>query len=872
MQNLRNKIPQNLLKEEQLRGAYLSVYFRWGFILLLLVLLLIQYSLGHHLVTRHALIFLGVYFMSNVFFSFALYKRYDPRYLRFLSATVDIAVISYHLYGMVMLSDYAAVTAAASIFFIPVFFVIYTFRVDRGLLIYLIFISLLGYNLAYFASYYQNPGFYNEFLSLSPVSQIFKSIYILVIGLLCIYLQNSVFRFLYKQLLQTEEKARLDTEVKIEQEKNLYAQKLIDRERRLNKELADEFLKKDELTTQLKESKEQIKSIIANLHGFSYRCKPDDNWTMLFVSEQVEDVCGYKPEKFTEQSDLSYASLIHTDDIEFVRNQINNAIITKKQFDFEYRIIHKNGNVVWVHEAGRGVYDKDGNITYIDGIITDVSNKKQAEEELEETQELVNNIISNLVGAVSRCLHDEKFTTKFYSDKIFDITGYYATDFIDNRNISFSDIIHPNDIERVRLFINDCVNEHKSYSFEFRIIHKNGNIVWVNESGQPVYDREGNVVYLDGITTDITAKKQAEVALKTAEEKFRRIVETSPVAISFGDKDGSIEFVNEMFTKLFGYTADDIPDFEAYFKKIYPDKDYRENIVSVWQEAIENAKRNNGYIEPYEVIMTCKDGTKKHVIAYTALLEDSYLAIFNDISELKEAEASLSKAKEELETLNLSLEKEVEERTAQLTAANTQLLKLQKENLQSQFEVLKQQVNPHFLFNSLNVLTSLIKVDTDLAEKFTERLSKVYRHVLENKEKDIIALSTEMEFLRAYVFLVDIRFANKVFVDIGFNEKDIDAYVVPLALQLLIENAVKHNTFSKKSPLKIKLFIDKNNYLNIINNLQNRGTQMSSTGVGLVNIIKRYSLLTEKEPIFEMTDNEFIAKIPLIKNANSKYE
>jgi LytS/YehU family sensor histidine kinase len=173
--------------------------------------------------------------------------------------------------------------------------------------------------------------------------------------------------------------------------------------------------------------------------------------------------------------------------------------------------------------------------------------------------------------------------------------------------------------------------------------------------------------------------------------------------------------------------------------------------------------------------------------------------ITTEITEKKLAEQALIEAKLELELLNEKLEKTVEERTEKLTEANTQLLKLQKENLQSQFEVLKQQVNPHFLFNSLNVLTSLIKVDPDLAEVFTERLSIVYRNVLENKDKDLVTLGSEMDFIKAYVFLLDIRFSNKVFVNINIDEKDFDAYVVPLALQLLIENAIKHNTFRKKS-------------------------------------------------------------------------
>jgi LytS/YehU family sensor histidine kinase len=214
----------------------------------------------------------------------------------------------------------------------------------------------------------------------------------------------------------------------------------------------------------------------------------------------------------------------------------------------------------------------------------------------------------------------------------------------------------------------------------------------------------------------------------------------------------------------------------------------------------------------------------------------------------------------------------VEERTAKLTKANTQLLKLQKENLQSQFEVLKQQVNPHFLFNSLNVLTSLIKVDPDLAEMFTEKLSKVYRYVLENKEKDLVTLGTELDFIKAYLFLLNIRFAGKVQVKTDVAEFLTEKKVVPMALQLLIENAIKHNTFSRNSPLNIEISTHGTRYLTVINNLQNRKTQMTSTGVGLINISKRYSLLSDAQPVFEMGRKEFIARIPLLDLGNIKEE
>lgn len=449
-----DKISATLIEEERLKGTRLSVTFRWVLILMAATLLGFQYFFGHTDISLNAVSLLMVYFFTNLVFWFAAIRNYNPRYLGFLGGTIDLAIVSYHIYGMTALFDPTSATAAATTFLIPIIFLIYTIRLDRALMYYLITISLIGFNLVYFNQYIQTPEPFSSNISLSPISHIFKSVYIAFIGWLCIYMQHSLFRFIQKQYAEAKMKAELDAEVKLEQQKSRFALDMVEKEKALNKKL----------------------------------------------------------------------------------------------------------------------------------------------------------------------------------------------------------------------------------------------------------------------------------------------------------------------------------------------------------------------------------------------------------------------------------EKTVEERTARLTEANTQLLKLQKENLQSQFEVLKQQVNPHFLFNSLNVLTSLIKVDPDLAESFTEKLSKVYRYVLENKEKDLITLATELDFIRSYIFLLDIRFSGKVFVEIDIDEKYHETLVIPMVLQLLVENAVKHNTFSKKNPLHISLTVDSNNHLTVMNNLQNRKTQMSSTGVGLVNISKRYSLLTGNQPVFDITDTEFTARIPLIEQANNRSE
>jgi sensor histidine kinase YesM len=445
--NSYKKLPVEVIQKERLKGAQMSVYFRWAFIVLVLFTTTMQVMSGYKAETSHVFILIGIYLISNIALGIAVQKKYDPTYLGYISATIDVGIITFHLYFQTTHFDAIAVTAAASVLIYPILFVLYTFRLNRPLLIYMILLSIILFNANYNYAYLQDDTIYTTFLSTSPLSHIFKSVYILFIGLLCFYLQISLENFIGKQIEEAAERMKLDARVKIEEEKYKYAQQLIEKEKEMT----------------------------------------------------------------------------------------------------------------------------------------------------------------------------------------------------------------------------------------------------------------------------------------------------------------------------------------------------------------------------------------------------------------------------------IKLEKEVQAQTEELTKANTQLLKLQKENLQSQFEVLKQQVNPHFLFNSLNVLTSLIKVEPDLAEAFTEKLSKVYRYVLENKEKDLVTLDTELDFLKAYLFLIDIRFSGKIKVDIRIDKAYHDYMILPIAVQMLIENAIKHNTYSKNQPLQIDMFVDSDNKLVVSNNLNIRETKMISTGVGIENIRRRYGLISDKQPEFHKSEGQFIARLPLMR-------
>jgi two-component system, LytTR family, sensor kinase len=190
---------------------------------------------------------------------------------------------------------------------------------------------------------------------------------------------------------------------------------------------------------------------------------------------------------------------------------------------------------------------------------------------------------------------------------------------------------------------------------------------------------------------------------------------------------------------------------------------------------------------------------------------------------------------------------------------------LKRENLNAQLEALRTQVNPHFLFNNLNTLVSLIPENPTHAVDFVQQLSKVYRHILEVKDAKSISLKEELEVLQAYAFLLKTRFGNNLKVNIDIAPEKINRKIVPLSLQLLMENAIKHNIVSSTRPLQINIFAE-NGSLIINNNLQMKNQITESTGIGLDNIRNRYKLLGDKEVKVTATATNFTVSIPLIEN------
>ena len=188
--------------------------------------------------------------------------------------------------------------------------------------------------------------------------------------------------------------------------------------------------------------------------------------------------------------------------------------------------------------------------------------------------------------------------------------------------------------------------------------------------------------------------------------------------------------------------------------------------------------------------------------------------------------------------------------------------KLRTENLSFLYEQLRSQINPHFLFNSLNILISLINKDKDKSIEYIQTLSKVYRYVLTHDREELIKLSEEMVFINHYLDILMIRFGDGLKVSSNITKEHSGKYLSPMTLQLLVENAVKHNVISPKNPLTVN-FYSEGNYLVVSNKLNKKRNSLPSTGTGLNNLKHRYKILKTGEIIVEEDEN-FTVKVPLI--------
>ena len=189
---------------------------------------------------------------------------------------------------------------------------------------------------------------------------------------------------------------------------------------------------------------------------------------------------------------------------------------------------------------------------------------------------------------------------------------------------------------------------------------------------------------------------------------------------------------------------------------------------------------------------------------------------------------------------------------------------LKAEMLRYKYESLQNQINPHFLFNSFNVLSDLVYEDQKKAVNFIGQMSQLFRYVLDSRDKELVPVAEELEFISSFAYLLQTRFEDKLDIKVEV-ESEADEVIVPMSLQLLIENCVKHNEISASKPLSIQIYREEN-MICVANNLQPKGFRESSTGTGLSNLTQQYRFFTDTQIRISETHKEYVVKVPLIKS------
>lgn len=590
----------------------------------------------------------------------------------------------------------------------------------------------------------------------------------------------------------------------------------------------------------MERNQQQLQQILSNVPGLIWAADMDG--TMLFSEGQDEFLHFADLKQKTGQNIFSIYAY--------------NACLTKgieQAFAGESVTVTAKHNDRLFHVRICPMYDIDNHQTGILGVSVDATDRVEMIMQLRDSEEKFRTLTEKSRDGIV-IAQDEQFT--YVNSAFCNMLGYTATELY---SMNASDLIVPNERERVMQVYKQHVKDQEinaQYSTTF--VHKSGRFVTVEIHSTQIELKDRPAGFIS--CRDVTESRRIRQELEENEEKYRALVEASQDGICMISK-GMFIYVNSMFCRMTGYTPSEL--YSKASVDLIADEDKKPFL-----EIRNRRLRGDWSTITAQSTLIHRSGARVAVEMHSTLIihQNSPVSFFtmHDITARLRAEEEIQQAKAQVEALNRDLEQRILESSNKLVEVNTQLLQLQKEKLLSQFEVLKQQVNPHFLFNSLNVLTSLIKIEPELAEKFTEHLAKVYRYVLENKDNELVNLSTELDFLSAYLFLLDIRFEDKLRVNISISEYLQQLRIIPLALQLLIENAIKHNAMSKKKPLIIDIFVDSQQRLNVINNLQEREAHFASTGVGLQNILNRYQLLNKPSPEIEKTDSQFIVRIPLI--------
>jgi len=409
----------------------------------------------------------------------------------------------------------------------------------------------------------------------------------------------------------------------------------------------------------LQSSETQFRSLITHIPGACFRILANETWTPIFLSEGIQRITGRPVDNFLLRG-LNYSQLlVHPDDVGGLVSATRQALADRRPFSFEYRVNHIDGRTRWAHEEGQGVFDAEGNLLHVDGVILDVTERKQAEAALRDSEAKFASLLANIPGACYRTKIDDAWTMLFLSDAAEAFLGHPAKDFLAGGPRRVVDFIHPDDRESVRQSVMESIRTKQPSQVEYRVVHADGTVRWVLDRGQCSFNEAGNPLFQDGVIFDITDRKHASeqraAALRIVREnetKFRTLVENIPGACyrCRTDDDLTVLYASDRIEEITGYRPDELElNRLASFSSIIHRDDWPAAKRTIW----DSIERHQSFAVEYRIVRP--DGSIRWVSDRgqgvfaedgTVLFQDGVLL---DVTERKLSEARL-KAAEEAQT------------------------------------------------------------------------------------------------------------------------------------------------------------------------------------------------------------------------------
>ena len=581
------------------------------------------------------------------------------------------------------------------------------------------------------------------------------------------------------------------------------------------------------LNENLKISESKFRTLVRNIPGVVYRCLYDKNWTMQFISQEIEIYTGYPASDFIDNKVRTFASIIFPEDRGIVEDSIQPVVDGNESYVLEYRIVHKNGDIKWVFERGQRVLNDNKEVLWLDGVILDITEQKKIEEKLEQERKFSTGIINGTPSIICGISLDG--STNYINPAGEQIAGYKSEELIGK---NWWRTLYPgSEYQQVEQLFIDFKNEDVR-NYEMTLTTKEGGKRIVAWNSINRYDEKDEVLEIIGFGNDITERKKSELELKESEELYQKLVNNQGEALVIVDNDNKFIFVNPATYEIFGVSDGSL--IGRNVKEFLTDE-------YITQVNNETNKRKTGITNSYELEILRPDKTKRCILV-TASPEynnekeiTGAFAIFRDITERKNAEEILFESEKKLRELNAQKDKFFSLLAHDLRSPIGNFLQISELLKLSYEDISKDQV--HEFFDNLHSLAS--------------RTFKLLDNLLMWSRSQLGRLEIQSESIDLYNVVEDIvhlfednlnskriQIKNKLPVDLVVKA---DMNITQTLFRNLISNAIKFSYSDGEIIIASKTEIDKQN------NSEYCIISVQDTGVGIPE--------DKIEKIFDMDDD-----------------